>query len=104
MARLFWIALIGVFTLTLMIIGWRFLSRRYPLHCPATIIWMLENRIMEDVAGSEVLLKRAQIMPGMAVLDAGCGPGRVIVPLAACVTAGGRVTALDIRPERPERL
>lgn len=104
MDRLSLVALMGVFALALLVIGWRFLSQRYQLPCPSAFIWMLENRIMENVAGSEVLIQRAQIKPGMAVLDAGCGPGRVTVPLALYATPAGSVTALDIQPEMLERL
>ncbi|WP_420824623.1 class I SAM-dependent methyltransferase [Thiorhodococcus mannitoliphagus] len=34
----------------------------------------------------------------MQVLDAGCGPGRLTVPLASSVGPTGRVVALDIQP------
>ncbi|MBM9535860.1 class I SAM-dependent methyltransferase [Desulfobulbus alkaliphilus] len=34
----------------------------------------------------------------MVILDAGCGPGRLTVPLARSVGPSGRVAALDIQP------
>ena len=34
----------------------------------------------------------------MTVLDAGCGPGRLTVPLARSVGPAGRVVALDVQP------
>jgi ubiquinone/menaquinone biosynthesis C-methylase UbiE len=37
------------------------------------------------------------LSPGMIVLDAGCGPGRLTVPLARGVGGSGRVVALDIQ-------
>jgi ubiquinone/menaquinone biosynthesis C-methylase UbiE len=37
------------------------------------------------------------VEPGMHVLDAGCGPGRVAIPLAKRVGPDGRVLALDIQ-------
>jgi ubiquinone/menaquinone biosynthesis C-methylase UbiE len=77
--------------------GWRFSSRRWKLPCPASLIWMLEHRIMESVAGSEILIKRADVQPGMQVLDAGCGPGRVSIPLGSYLGEDGSVTALDLQ-------
>ena len=36
------------------------------------------------------------LAPGMKVLDAGCGPGRLTLPLAKTVGPQGEVLALDI--------
>jgi len=44
------------------------------------------------------VLKRLELSPGMSVLDAGCGPGLLTVPLGQSVGPQGRVTALDIQP------
>jgi ubiquinone/menaquinone biosynthesis C-methylase UbiE len=41
---------------------------------------------------------------GMMVLDAGCGPGRLTVPLARGVGPSGRVVALDIQPGMLDRV
>ena len=91
--------LIGMSSLVVLIFGWRLLSSRHLLPCPAVFIWMLENRIMENVAGSAELIRRAQISPGMNVLDAGCGPGRVSLPLAEFVAPEGKVVAVDVQAE-----
>jgi ubiquinone/menaquinone biosynthesis C-methylase UbiE len=81
----------------LIVLGWRLLARRVSLPCPSAFIWMLENRIMENVAGSAILIERARIEPGMQVLDAGCGPGRVTIPLAKHLGPDGEVIALDVQ-------
>lgn len=84
--------------------GWRFFSRRWELPCPAAFIWMLENRIMENVAGAEVIIERARIAPGMRVLDAGCGPGRLTIPIARHVGPSGQVVAVDVQSAMLDKL
>lgn len=85
-------------------VGWRYLSRRRSLPCPAWLSFLLENRFMDAVAGAYTLLDRAGIEPGMRVLDAGCGPGRVTIPAAERVGPRGQVVALDIQPAMLRRL
>ena len=75
--------------------GWRLLSRRRLVPCPSSLAWLLENPVMERVSGSAALIERANVQPGMKVLDAGCGPGRLTIPLARQVGALGEVVALD---------
>ena len=85
------VAFIGVALL------WRFASRRQRLPCPAWFAWILDNPYMRAVAGSALLLDRAGVAPGMRVLDAGCGPGRLTIPAAERVGAGGEVLAVDVQ-------
>jgi hypothetical protein len=73
-------------------LAWRWAS--WP--CPAWLVPLLENPYFEAVAGAELLLERAGIRPGMRVLDAGCGPGRVTLPASVLVGPSGRVVAVDI--------
>jgi ubiquinone/menaquinone biosynthesis C-methylase UbiE len=79
---------------------WRWAS--WP--CPSWLVPLLENPYFEAVAGAKLLLARAGVRPGMCVLDAGCGPGRVTLPAAACVGASGRVVAVDIQAGMIEKL
>jgi ubiquinone/menaquinone biosynthesis C-methylase UbiE len=88
----------------IVILGWRLLARKLTLPCPAALIWLLENRLMERVAGSKILIERAKIERGMRVLDAGCGPGRVTLPVAEHVGPQGEVVALDVQAGMLERL
>lgn len=74
------------------------------LPCPWWLVPLLENPYFERVAGAEELLDRAGVEPGMTVLDAGCGPGRVTVPAARRVGEGGRVVAVDLQPRMLRRL
>lgn len=77
--------------------AWRFVSRLRPLPCPPWLDWLLENPLTRGMR-AELLIRRAGIKPGMRVLDAGCGAGRVTVPAARAVGSGGEVVALDIQP------
>lgn len=65
--------------------------------CPSSLSFLLENPYFNRVAGPELLLNRAGVTPGMRVLDAGCGPGRITVAAARRVGPGGEVVALDIQ-------
>jgi SAM-dependent methyltransferase len=67
------------------------------LPCPSSLSFLLENPLMNRVAGAELLLDRAHVSAGMRVLDVGCGPGRITLPAARRVGADGEVVALDIQ-------
>jgi ubiquinone/menaquinone biosynthesis C-methylase UbiE len=45
------------------------------------------------------VFERLEITPGMNIADIGAGMGYFAMPLAARLTAGGRVYAVEIRPE-----
>lgn len=79
---------------------WRYAA----LPCPWWMVPLLENPYFQVVAGAELLMDRAGIGPGMAVLDAGCGPGRLTVPIARRVGETGRVLAIDRQPRMVRRL
>jgi ubiquinone/menaquinone biosynthesis C-methylase UbiE len=79
---------------------WRFAA----LPCPWWMVPLLENPYFQIVAGAELLMDRAGIGPGMAVLDAGCGPGRLTVPIAKRVGEAGRVVAVDRQPRMLRQL
>lgn len=83
---------------------WRAAARHWSLPCPSWLVPLLENPYFEAVAGAQTVLNRAGVRPGMAVLDAGCGPGRLTLPAAERVGPAGRVVALDIQPRMIERL
>lgn len=85
-------------------VAWRLAGRQRSLPCPAWLDGLLENPYVEAVAGSQTLLDRAGLAPGMRVLDAGCGPGRLTIPLAERIGPEGEVVALDIQPAMLDRL
>ncbi len=79
-------------------------QRRRPVPLPPLLSFVLENPITDAVAGAPVLLERLDLAPGMRVLDAGCGPGRLTVPAAKRVGGDGLIVALDGQPAMLEKL
>lgn len=98
------VSLVALVLTVIVAAGWRLLSRRRLLPCPSSFAWVLENPVIERVAGSQALMDRAGVCSGMNVLDAGCGPGRVTIPLARRVGPGGRVVALDAQASMLSKL
>ena len=80
------------------------LQRRRPIPLPPSLTFFLENPFTERFVGERVLLERLHLAPGMKVLDAGCGPGRLTIPVAEAVGPGGRVVALDGQPAMLRKL
>lgn len=97
------LVIIGVLFL-LYLLAWQLLTKLYHLPCPPVFIFILESRMMENVAGPEAIIQRAGIEPDMRVLDAGCGPGRISVPLAAYLSQQGKLVVLDVQEEMLKRL
>lgn len=94
-----WITSFGICALIVITVSfiWRMASHRQALPCPVWLGWMVEldNPFTRTNRASEII-RNLELDPGMAVLDAGCGPGRLTIPLAQYVTSG-RVVAMDIQ-------
>ena len=73
-------------------------ERRRPTPLSPRLFFLVENPLTGAFVGAPLLVGRLGLTPGMKVLDAGCGPGRLTVPLAKAVGPGGRVVALDCQP------
>jgi len=79
-------------------IAWRVRSRRALLPCPAEFAWLVEiENPLARATRSEQIVEQLAPRPGARVMDIGCGPGRVTIPLARTVGATGEVIALDIQ-------
>jgi ubiquinone/menaquinone biosynthesis C-methylase UbiE len=80
------------------------IKRKKPFPCPFYLTFLLENPYMKSVSGSDLLIKRINLQPGMRVLDVGCGPGRLTIPLAKHVGKNGEVVSLDIQENMLKKL
>ena len=80
----------------LVFIGWGLVTRRHAIPCPAWLAWLLERPFGED-RRARIAIQQLHLESGMRVLDAGCGPGRLTIPIAREVSPNGSVTALDIQ-------
>lgn len=72
--------------------------------CPVLVAALFDNRIAERLSGTGLLVERADVREGTRVLDAGCGPGRVTIPLASRVGSRGEVIALDVQQGMLDRV
>ncbi len=90
--------LLVIAAIALVAIIWRLASRRQSLPCPVWLRWLVElDNPFTKTNRSAFIVETLEIADGMTVLDAGCGPGRLTVPLAKSVGPSGRVVALDIQ-------
>ncbi len=79
---------------------WLLYSRYQTLPCPAWLSWMVEmDNPFIKVHHASIIIYNLDIAPGMKVVDAGCGPGRLTIPLAHKLGPLGEVVALDIQEE-----
>ena len=69
------------------------------LGCPTWLSRLVElDNPFTETNRAAVIVERLELQPGMAVLDVGCGPGRVAIPIASKVGPEGEVVAVDIQP------
>lgn len=84
---------------------WRFASKRHTLPCPAWLSVMVEmDNPFTKVNRAQTIIEHLNLQPGMRVLDIGCGPGRLAIPLAKALAPNGQVVALDIQQEMLDKV
>ena len=84
--------------LLLVAVMWRLASRRHSLPCPVWLRWLVElDNPFCRTNRAAVIVEHLELQPGMAVLDVGCGPGRLTIPIARHVGEQGHVVALDVQ-------
>lgn len=99
------------FLLGLVVLGiavgliWRTFAQRQKLPCPAWLGWMVEmDNPFTKTNRARVIVGHLRLAPGMKALDAGCGPGRLTLPLAETVGPQGHVLAVDIQAKMLARV
>ena len=92
--------IVGSFLLIILIaFVWRSASRRSSLPCPAWLAWFVElDNPFSENSSAKSIIQNLDLQSGMKVLDLGCGPGRLTIPLAQQIGPAGEVTAVDIQP------
>ena len=78
--------------------AWRFYSRQHILPCPVWMKWLLDPTFHGRISSrTQKTINHLDLRPGMFVLDAGCGPGRLSIPIAKIIGPQGTLTAVDIQ-------
>ena len=77
---------------------WFLISNRRAIPCPTWLSWIVEmDNPFTKTNRASVILGLLDLKPGMKVLDAGCGPGRLSIPAAQALGCYGELTALDLQ-------
>jgi SAM-dependent methyltransferase len=98
MIPVLYITIILVVLIGIIAVAWRFASRRLVIPCPVWMSGLLDAPFTHGIsARTRKSVERLDLRPGMNVLDAGCGPGRLTLPIAESVGTRGEVTAIDIQ-------
>ncbi len=85
-------------------LAWRWASRRRELPCPTLLAWMLESEWINRFNGTETTLRRLALRPGLAVVEFGPGPGRLLLPISERVMPGGEAIGVELQQGMADRL
>jgi ubiquinone/menaquinone biosynthesis C-methylase UbiE len=105
MLPFFYIVVGFIILLGLITIIWRFSSLRSSIPCPTWLSGLVEldNPFLKNNS-ARAIIQHLALEPGMKVLDFGCGPGRLTLPVAQQIGLTGQVTAFDIQPGMLQRV
>lgn len=85
--------------IVLAVVSWQLASRGYWPTFPVWLRWLVElDNPFARANRAGVIVSQLELQPGMAVLDVGCGPGRLTIPVAKEVGPQGTVMAIDLQP------
>ncbi len=94
------LALAFILVIILGVVLW-LVSHFIPQPCPPSFIFVLDNPFTAGY--HRAVLSRLELSPGLSVLDAGCGPGLLTIPIARMIGPQGKVFAVDIQEAMLER-
>lgn len=98
MHNLIYILLGLVCLVALVSVIWRLLSQQFTIPCPTWLGWLVElDNPLSREHKAAIIVKNLELKPGMTVLDVGCGPGRVTIPVAQALGEHGTVVAMDMQ-------
>ncbi|MDD3407531.1 MAG: methyltransferase domain-containing protein [Methanomicrobium sp.] len=98
MIPVLYIIIILAIIFTIIWLCWRTASGRQSIPCPVWMKFMLDPQLSGRVSRrTQKTIDILDVRPGMNILDAGCGPGRLTMPLAEMTGPNGEATALDIQ-------
>lgn len=104
MKKLTFVIFAVVFPVIILFQIWRYASQKREIPCPFWLRWFVEldNPFTKTNRANEII-HQSDIHPGMHVIDFGCGPGRLTIPLAEAVGPHGKVTAVDVQSKMLQR-
>ncbi len=106
-AYLYTLYLFFGFILSIILISliWRFFSQKSSLPCPAWLSWLIElDNPFTKSNHAQVIIDNLHLNPNMKVIDIGCGPGRVTIPIAQKLDSLGEITAMDVQSDMLDKV
>jgi ubiquinone/menaquinone biosynthesis C-methylase UbiE len=87
---------VGIFALWQIVA--RLIRRLFPCPAPAALGIFLDSGLRKRLQPPDVVIDRSGLVPGMDVLEIGCGSGAFTTTAARVVGPEGSVAALDVQP------
>lgn len=70
---------------------------RWSLPCPSWLHWLVElENPFANANRASIIIEHLDLKPGINVLDAGCGSGRLTILIAQKLGTQSRIVAMDV--------